>query len=90
MKIESYHEATESKVQFFGILTITTAGLRQTPNGQFCVIAALPSFENIYYFCTLVARRKMCESRYHAKLLDRWAQPKIKNYFPISRDPISL
>jgi len=44
---------------------------RLTYNGQLCVIAALPSFENNYYFCTLVARRKLCESRYHAKLQKR-------------------
>jgi len=41
-------------------------------NGQFCVIAALPSLENIFYFCTLVARRKVCVSRYHAKLQKRY------------------
>jgi len=40
-------------------------------NEQFCVIAALPSFENICYFCTLVARREVRESRYHAKLQKR-------------------
>jgi hypothetical protein len=42
-------------------------------NGQFCVIAALPSFEIICYFCTLVARREVCVSRYHAKLQKRYA-----------------
>jgi hypothetical protein len=44
-------------------------------NGQFCVIAAFPSFENICYICTLVARREVCESRYHAKLQKRYATP---------------
>jgi len=43
-------------------------------NKQFCVIAALPSFENICYFCPLVARRKVSVSRYHAKLLARCTQ----------------
>jgi len=29
-------------------------------NGRFRKIAALPSFDNICYFCTLVARRETC------------------------------
>jgi hypothetical protein len=30
-------------------------------------MAAVPSFENNCYFCTLVARREVCESRHLAK-----------------------
>jgi hypothetical protein len=51
----------------------------QTPNGQFCVIAALPSFENICYFCTLVARRKVCGSRHLAKPQKRCMQWRTKS-----------
>ncbi|MCL2246928.1 MAG: hypothetical protein FWC10_07445 [Lentimicrobiaceae bacterium] len=36
--------------------------------------AALPRVDRFCYFRTLLARREVRESRYHAKLLGRWMQ----------------
>jgi hypothetical protein len=56
-------EMDESVALFVGILTITTAGLRLTPNKHIAKIAALPSSEKLYYFRRVLLVGKCCGSR---------------------------
>jgi len=63
-----YREMTKSTAQFFGILTITTEGLRQTPNGVFGASGALSRADRYFaIFATWLALKDCWEAPPAAK-----------------------